>query len=134
MSAYVMQDDLLAAALTVAETLYYAASLRLSSTLSSEERAARVKEVLSLVGVAYCKDFIIGDTRNKGISGGERKRVCVAMEFLTRPKLLFLDEPTSGLDSTTSLSLMSTLKGLADKGECTIVCTIHQPQVEQVNL
>jgi ATP-binding cassette subfamily G (WHITE) protein 2 len=62
----------------------------------------------------------------KGISGGERKRLCVAMELMTKPKLLFLDEPTSGLDSTTALSLMHTMKNLCESGQCTVVCTIHQ--------
>ena len=56
------------------------------------------------------------------------------MELLTKPALLFLDEPTSGLDSTTALALMTTLKGMADAGECTIVCTIHQPQTKIYNL
>ena len=157
MSGYVMQDDLIHAHLTVAETLMYTARLRMSRTAAPEERARREKEVLELMGISYCADVIIGDTRHKGISGkqlsmasdvhvyssyhtlvavavavavagGERKRVCVAMELLTDPKLLFLDEPTSGLDSTTALSLCSTLKQMADSGTCTIVCTIHQPQ------
>jgi ATP-binding cassette subfamily G (WHITE) protein 2 len=106
----------------------------MSSTVSKEEREKRVQEVLQLMGIAYCSDVIVGDSRNKGISGGERKRLCVAMELLNRPKLLFLDEPTSGLDSTTAFDLMETLKDLADRGECTVVCTIHQPQTKIFNL
>jgi ATP-binding cassette subfamily G (WHITE) protein 2 len=127
MSAYVMQDDLLFPELTVAETISYASKLRLSS-ISSEEQSFREDEVIELMGIAHCKATIIGDARNKGISGGERKRVCVAIELLTRPRLVFLDEPTSGLDSTTSLSVTSSLKRLSDDGICTVVCTIHQPQ------
>jgi ATP-binding cassette subfamily G (WHITE) protein 2 len=134
MSGYVMQDDLLNAFFTVQETLEYAAALRMEAGTPYAERKARCDEVLKLLGIDYCRDVIIGDTRNKGISGGERKRVCVAMELLTRPKLLFLDEPTSGLDSTTALSVMQTLKDLAERGECTIVCTIHQPQTKIYNL
>ena len=95
-----------------------------------DERKLRVDEALKTVGIEYCRDVIVGDTRNKGISGGERKRLCVAMELLNRPKLLFLDEPTSGLDSATALSLMSTLKDLCERGACTVVCTIHQPQTK----
>lgn len=128
MSAYVMQDDLLHAELTVKETLHYAALLRTPETLSREERSAREAEVLKLMGITHCCDTIVGNTRKKGISGGERKRLCVAIELLNHPKLVFLDEPTSGLDSTTALSVCQALKNLSDIGECTVVCTIHQPQ------
>ena len=96
MSGYVQQDDLLHAHLTVGETLWYAAALRMNADYTSVERQARVNEVLNMMGVEYCAEVIVGDTRNKGISGGERKRVCVAIELLTSPKLMFLDEPTSG--------------------------------------
>lgn len=134
MSGYVMQDDLVQAMLTVNETLRYTASLRMSKTFTRAEREARVEEVMKLMGIEYCRDVIVGDSRNKGISGGERKRLCVAMELLTKPQLLFLDEPTSGLDSTTALDLMEILKELADSGECTVVCTIHQPQTKIFNM
>eukprot|EP00981_Chlorochromonas_danica_P010442 scaffold3227_cov188-Ochromonas_danica.AAC.28 len=127
MSAYVMQDDLLHAELTVYETLSYSAELRMSSKLTAQERETRIEELLDLMGIAHCRDVIIGDTRRKGISGGERKRVSVAIELLNRPKLIFLDEPTSGLDSTTAFSVTKTLKHLSEIGECTVVCTIHQP-------
>ena len=128
MSGYVMQDDLLHAMLTVRETISYAASLRMGLKFTKEEREKRCSEVLETMGIVYCSDVIVGDSRNKGISGGERKRLCIAIELLTRPKLLFLDEPTSGLDSSTALSCMETLKKLADSGECTVVATLHQPQ------
>ena len=82
------------------------------------------------MGLMHALGVIVGDPQNKGISGGERKRLCVAMELLTRPALLFLDEPTSGLDSVTALSLVRSLKRLSDGGHCTIVCTIHQPQAK----
>ncbi len=126
MSAYVMQDDLLHAELTVYETLYYSAQLRMRG-YTTEERLHRIEEVLELMGINHRRDVIIGDTRRKGISGGERKRVCVAIELLNHPKLLFLDEPTSGLDSTTAFSVTKALKHLAEIGECTVLCTIHQP-------
>jgi ATP-binding cassette subfamily G (WHITE) protein 2 len=92
MSAYVMQDDLLHAELTVAETLSYASELRLPQ-LTDEERTFREEEVLALMNIEHTKDVIIGDTRRKGISGGERKRVCIAVELLTRPKLFFWTSP-----------------------------------------
>jgi len=128
MSGYVMQDDLIHANLTVHETLMYSAQLRMSRHCTREERENREKEVLDIMGISYTANVLIGDTRNKGISGGERKRVCVAIELMNNPRLLFLDEPTSGLDSTTALSLIKTLRGMADSGMCTVVCTIHQPQ------
>jgi ATP-binding cassette subfamily G (WHITE) protein 2 len=96
-----MQDDLLHAELTVYETMYYAAQLRLLD-VDLAQRESRIQEILTLMGLDHCKDVIIGDTKRKGISGGERKRVCVGMELLRKPKLLFLDEMTSGLDSSTS--------------------------------
>lgn len=128
MSAYVMQDDLLHAELTVQETLNYAARLRMGSAVTHQQRQARIDEVLRLLGISHTRNVIIGNTRRKGISGGERKRVSVAIELLNRPKLVFLDEPTSGLDSTTALSVCEALKNLTTVGECTVVTTIHQPQ------
>jgi ABC-type multidrug transport system ATPase subunit len=127
-AGYVMQDDLLNANLTVYETLYYCAELRLSGKLSKEEKSERIESVIKLLGLASCRDVIIGDALKKGISGGERKRVCVAMELLTQPRLLFLDEPTSGLDSVTAYSLTRTLAELSKAGDCTVICTLHQPQ------
>ncbi|KXZ51256.1 hypothetical protein GPECTOR_13g743 [Gonium pectorale] len=130
MSGYVMQDDLLNAHLTVHETLSYTAELRMPRTSTPEERAQRVQEVMGQVGLSHVRDVIVGSPMKKGISGGERKRLCVAMELLTKPALLFLDEPTSGLDSVTALSLCRLLRRLASSKTCTVVCTIHQPQAK----
>jgi len=127
-SAYVMQDDLLHPDLTVEQTLVCTARLRLPRHTSKSEIKERVDTVISLMGIGHCRAVVIGDTRRKGISGGERKRLCIAMELLNRPSLLFLDEPTSGLDSSTALSVCSFLKDIADRAICTVVCTIHQPQ------
>lgn len=87
MAGYVMQDDLLSATLTVGETIFYTAALRMGMKYSKAERDARCAEVLEQMGITYCRDVIVGDSRNKGISGGERKRLCVAMELLTKPKV-----------------------------------------------
>ncbi|GAX18004.1 ATP-binding cassette, subfamily G (WHITE), member 2 [Fistulifera solaris] len=127
MSAYVMQDDLLHAELTVAETLYWASLLRMPLDTKEKDRAERVQEVIELMGIEHSRDTIVGNTRRKGISGGERKRLCIAVELLNRPKLIFLDEPTSGLDSTTAYIVIKAIKNLTSLGECTAVCTIHQP-------
>eukprot|EP01126_Amoeba_proteus_P060970 TRINITY_DN8131_c0_g1_i35.p1 TRINITY_DN8131_c0_g1~~TRINITY_DN8131_c0_g1_i35.p1 ORF type:complete len:617 (-),score=126.37 TRINITY_DN8131_c0_g1_i35:111-1895(-) len=127
---YVMQDDVVNAMLTVEETLTYTAKLRLPSQTSREEIKERVREAMDKMGLAHTKDTIVGNPIIKGISGGERKRLCVAMELMTQPQLLFLDEPTSGLDSVSALSLCTRLKQIVDAGECTIICTIHQPQAK----
>jgi len=96
MSCYVMQDDLVQPNFKVFDVLSFAADLRMSRAISAAERIERVIYVMKLMGIYHCRDVIVGDTRNKGISGGERKRLCIAMELLSKPSLLFLDEPTSG--------------------------------------
>lgn len=96
MSCYVMQDDLVHPNFKVSDVLTFAAELRMSRSIEASERIERVNYVMKLMGIYQCRDVIVGDTRNKGISGGERKRLCIAMELLSKPSLLFLDEPTSG--------------------------------------
>ena len=128
MSGFVMQDDLMNGALTVHETVFYAGELRLPRDMTPEHRKERVEEAIAEMGCHHVRDVVIGDALRKGISGGERKRVAVAMELITHPQLLFLDEPTSGLDSVTALSLCQKLKMLAASGRTTVICTIHQPQ------
>jgi len=100
-----MQKDILNPNLTVQETLYYNAKLRLPHKSTEEVINQKVNEVISKMGLEKTKDTLVGSPSNKGISGGECKRLCVAIELLSSPKLLFLDEPTSGLDTGTSLSL-----------------------------
>jgi len=129
-AGYVVQDDLLFGNLTVEETLMYSAKLRLPSDVSQEEKRARVEDAMQKLGLLHCRNTIIGDELKRGVSGGERKRVCVAIELLMRPNVLMLDEPTSGLDSASALSLCQTLKELASSGSCTVICTIHQPQTK----
>ncbi len=90
--------------------------------------AQRQESALELMGISHVKGVKVGDTINKGISGGERKRLCIAMELLSNPVLLFLDEPTSGLDSGTALRVCSSMKELTSQGKCTVINTIHQPQ------
>jgi ABC-type multidrug transport system ATPase subunit len=130
MSGYVMQDDLLNPYLTVRETLYYTGELRLPATFTPAQRSARVGEVIAEMGLTHCENVIVGDPSKKGISGGERRRVCIGMELLTRPTLLFLDEPTSGLDSVTALSLVRLLQKLTRSGKCSMLISIHQPQAK----
>eukprot|EP00899_Mesostigma_viride_P016059 jgi/Mesvir1/24454/Mv21823-RA.1 len=115
-SGYVMQDDLLNGQLTVEETLNYTARLRCPPEYTEEQRKEVIEQALTDMGLRHVRHVIVGDPLKKGISGGERKRLCVAIELLTKLRLLFLDEPTSGLDSVTALLLIRTLKRLAAGG------------------
>jgi ATP-binding cassette, subfamily G (WHITE), member 2 len=137
-AGYVMQSDLLNGYLTVRETLMYTAKLRLPRSFTDAERHERVEEVMADLGLSHVHDVIVGTPLKKGISGGERKRLCVGMQMLNRPQLLFLDEPTSGLDSVMALDLVRTLHmlahGRAHSKAVTIVCAIHQPQAKIFNL
>lgn len=126
---YVPQDDILHGELTVAEALEFTARLRLPADTSADEIAHRIDRVLNQLGIAHIRDSLIGTPTRKVVSGGERKRVNVAMELLNDPPVLFLDEPTSGLSSEDALSVMQCLRELAKEGR-TILLTIHQPSRE----
>ena len=114
----VPQDDILHAQLTVRRALAYAAELRFPQDTAKAERQARVDEVIARTGPRQRADQPI-----HSLSGGQRKRVSVALELLTKPSLLFLDEPTSGLDPGMDRSVMHMLRGLADDGRTVIVVT-----------
>jgi ABC-type multidrug transport system ATPase subunit len=85
--------------LTVFENLLYSARLRLPSSVSLAEKTKIVERIIQQLGLQNCKDTRIGDAENRGISGGERKRVSIGIELVTDPKVIFLDEPSSGLDA-----------------------------------
>ncbi|XP_051114344.1 ABC transporter G family member 22-like [Andrographis paniculata] len=123
---FVTQDDVLFPHLTVRETLTYAARLRLPKTLTKVEKEQRAKDIIYELGLERCQDTMIGGSFVRGVSGGERKRVCIGNEIIVNPSLLFLDEPTSGLDSTTALRIVETLHNIAEAGK-TVITTIHQP-------
>ena len=125
-SAYVQQEDLFIPSLTVREHLVFQAKLRLEAGLSTTEREERVEAVMQQVGLVKVADVLIGDEKLKGISGGEKKRLSFASEFLTNPTILFCDEPTSGLDSFMATSIMELLREFSRQGK-TVICTIHQP-------
>ncbi|WP_369368237.1 FHA domain-containing protein [Streptomyces sp. CG4] len=114
----VPQDDILHPQLTVRAALSYAAELRFPEDTAGAERRARVDEVIRELGLAQRADQPV-----HSLSGGQRKRVSVALELLTRPSLLFLDEPTSGLDPGMDRSVMNMLRGLADDGHTVVVVT-----------
>lgn len=126
MCSYVPQDDDgILPSLTVRETLRFAARLRLPSCMTKAEKIQRADSILLKLGLKDCADTLIGGEFVKGISGGERRRVTIAIQILTDPRILLLDEPTSGLDAFTASSIMEVLRGLAEEGR-TIVLTIHQ--------
>ncbi|MFC7886127.1 FHA domain-containing protein [Streptomyces sp. NPDC057376] len=114
----VPQDDILHKELTVKRALKYAAKLRFPADTTAAERDARIDEVLRELKLDIHKDKKV-----TSLSGGQRKRVSVALELLTKPSLIFLDEPTSGLDPGMDRDVMQLLRGLADDGRTVLVVT-----------
>ncbi|MBX2913028.1 MAG: ATP-binding cassette domain-containing protein [Cyclobacteriaceae bacterium] len=122
---YVSQDDLLIEELTVFENLYYNAKLCFAH-LSHPEVNDRVHKVLENLGLETRKDLKVGSVLDKKISGGQRKRLNIALELIREPAILFLDEPTSGLSSRDSENVIDLLKELSLKGKL-VFAIVHQP-------
>src|SRR6266851_3832774 len=116
---YVPQEDIVHRDLTVERALYYAAKLRLPRDFTDEQIEQRIKEVLEDVEMTQRRKLLV-----KKLSGGQRKRVSIALELLANPSIFFLDEPTSGLDPGLDRKMMYLLRKLADKGH-TIVLVTH---------
>ncbi|XP_053665593.1 ATP-binding cassette sub-family G member 1 [Anopheles marshallii] len=120
--SYILQEDYLQPLFTVHEIMLMACDLKVSSdSLNRSEKLRLVDKILDTLQLSYCKQ-----TRCGSLSGGQRKRLSIALELIDNPPILFLDEPTTGLDSSSSLYTIKLLQGLAREGR-TIVCTIHQP-------
>lgn len=122
---YIPQDDLLMEDLTVFENLYYNAKLCFAN-LKEDEIKARVEKTLEDLGLYATRNTKVGSPLNKKISGGQRKRLNIALELIREPEVLFVDEPTSGLSSRDSENVMDLLKELTLKGKIVFV-VIHQP-------
>ncbi|MCG8698907.1 MAG: ATP-binding cassette domain-containing protein, partial [Bacteroidales bacterium] len=122
---HVSQDDLLIEELTVFQNLYYNAKLCFGE-YSEEQIVETVDKMLQSLGLFEIKDIQVGSPFNKKISGGQRKRLNIALELIREPSILFLDEPTSGLSSRDSENIMDLLKELSLKGKLVFV-VIHQP-------
>lgn len=120
---FVMQDDILLDTMTPRECLLFSSILRTKGRMSEhEQKTDKMLSDLSLMGV---KDNRVGSIASRGISGGQRKRVCIGIELITSPSVLFLDEPTSGLDSFVALEVLELLKAQANEFKRTIITTIH---------
>ncbi len=116
---YVPQDDIIHRDLTVERALYYAAKLRLPSDTTEKQIKQRIDEVLNDVDMTFRRTTLVNN-----LSGGQRKRVSIALELLADPNIFFLDEPTSGLDPGLDRKMMQLLRTLADRGR-TIVLVTH---------
>ncbi|MSP25518.1 MAG: FHA domain-containing protein [Myxococcales bacterium] len=128
---YVPQDDLVHAELTVSEAVRFSAKFRLPPDFSNEEIEARVTQTLRDLGLDSVAHLEIGTPEKKILSGGQRKRVNIALELVTDPVVLYLDEPTSGLAADDAASLILLLSELAKATGKTIIMTIHQPDKEE---
>ncbi len=116
---YVPQDDIIHLELTVEEALQYAARLRMPDDTTAEERNLRVEEVMDVLELTFRRSTPI-----KKLSGGQRKRVSIGVEIITKPSIMFLDEPTSGLDPGLEKLMMLMMRNMANRGQ-TIFCVTH---------
>lgn len=129
---YVTQEDCLFSFLTVYETLYLGTCFYCND-LTKNEKDDLILDIINQLNLSKVKDTIVGDYRNKGLSGGEKKRLSIGLELISQPKIILLDEPTSGLDSFQALSVINTLEELSREG-ITIIISIHQPSSTIMNL
>ncbi|KAG0344133.1 hypothetical protein BG004_004708 [Podila humilis] len=125
---YVDQEDTLPPTQTVYEAVLFSAMMRLPEAMPIHRVHERVVEVIEMLGLTHCSNRRIGNVTTRGISGGEKRRVSIALELITRPPILILDEPTSGLDSYSAHMVAEQLCKLAQSKTTTVILTIHQPR------
>jgi len=130
---FVPQEDIMMRELTVEENVTHSALMPLPTNWSHEKKLARVDEILESLEIQHICDSVVGDENKRGISGGQRKHVNIAMEMVTKPSLCCLDQPTSGLDSTTSYTVVNSLKDMAHAG-ANVITVLHQPKYEVFEL
>lgn len=126
---FVPQEDVMHRDLTVKQVLTYTAKLRMPAATTEAQMTERINKVAKQLGLSHIMNSVIGGEQVRGVSGGERKRVNIAMELLHDPRLVFMDEPTSGLDSASTVKLFDYLRKLCNEG-ATVVMTVHQPRRE----
>lgn len=127
--AFVPQQDVLPATLSVREALTFAANLRMPESVPTHTKAERVERIIQQLGLERVADTRIGSGERRGVSGGEMRRVSIGLELVGRPDVLILDEPTSGLDSVSAQRVASVLWEVAHDPEnpTAVLCSIHQP-------
>lgn len=127
---FVPQNDVMITTFSVRDVLVHAARTRLPDSMSDAQKVERAEQVMQALSLTRIQHSIIGDAASgeRGISGGERKRVSIGLELVAAPSVLLLDEPTTGLDSTTALDVVRLLKGIAHSGRVCIIAVIHQPR------
>ncbi|BGP05738.1 hypothetical protein JCM10049v2_001551 [Rhodotorula toruloides] len=126
--SFVEQDDALLGVLTVRETVAFAAYLALGPSYPNIDQ--HIDATLTSLGLSAIAGNRIGTPLQRGISGGQKRRVTIACSVVAKPRILVLDEPTSGLDSTSGREVVAFLQHLAREQGVLIICTIHQPNFE----
>ncbi|RHY88874.1 hypothetical protein DYB37_006351 [Aphanomyces astaci] len=130
LSSYVSQEDALTGSFTVLETLRFAARLSVPANVLATEREGRVQAAIDDMGLRSCEHTVVGDIFRKGLSGGQKRRLSIAIELLSKPTILLLDEPTSGLDAASTYNVMAYIQKLCLSQKHTVICTIHQPSTK----
>ena len=120
-STFIMQEENLHSLLTIRESMTFAVKLKTGKSLNNDQQAAKIISILKTLNLVNHLSTLAGK-----LSGGQRKRLSIALELVNDPSIIFLDEPTTGLDSLSSTQCIQLLKKLAEEGR-TIICTIHSP-------
>eukprot|EP00271_Cylindrocystis_brebissonii_P019546 TRINITY_DN5977_c1_g1_i1.p1 TRINITY_DN5977_c1_g1~~TRINITY_DN5977_c1_g1_i1.p1 ORF type:complete len:618 (+),score=31.12 TRINITY_DN5977_c1_g1_i1:835-2688(+) len=131
-SAYVQQEDALIGALTVRETIDFAA--RLSTQAQPHERKDWVEKLIEAFGLTNQANTLVGTQLHKGISGGQKRRLSIATQLITCPRIIFLDEPTSGLDSLAAYEIVSFLRKYAIENRTVVIASVHSPSTTTFKL